>query len=647
MPAFAPEAFDGLIGRLLWLALVHSLWIGLLTASAVALIFQFASRLSHRARHAILAVAMLVVAWGPGAVAIVQHLAFSRAAEVGSPGDETTLEVIAGGPADGGSNPGVSPTKQQPVVGLIPARGSQLLSGAFSRAVAVLVRLRPMMVVLWLVPAACLSATLLLGAFGLRRLRRTAEPASIFVQDRCRCLARLLRLRRIPEILIHTRLAEPFLCGIRRPTILLPERWAGTASVTSLDGILAHELAHACRRDQVVNLAQRLVEVALFFHPAVHWLSQSLRRERELCADALAVRLTGDPLALAEALQSVARLRLRSPRIPVLGASLGGPSLSLLPRIQELIGMTPSRPRFALWPFAALPAAGLLALTAVSAGLAGDWPVPGARVEAKRPPAGIQDERSLQDDRMISYFVRYVYGPPEPWRQLLLPRMKLLKQEADFSAWLLDGKGLFDLLTQAQGDTRTNVLSAPKLCGYNGAEAKIMNRKKLWYVAGFDQLDAPGPGFRPRVKGVDEGITLSLTGSILPRATRLSVNLEETSLLGFHTMHQKKRVGEEIHAAEYQIPTTANRNSRVDCELPDGAYLLISLGVHEQPGSLPGLAELANDVFASVGLPQYQPAPVARERLVIIGARPVEADRKKPPGRSAAGSSVHGQPAGR
>jgi hypothetical protein len=111
-----------------------------------------------------------------------------------------------------------------------------------------------------------------------------------------------------------------------------------------------------------VNLAQRLVEVGMFFHPAVHWLSRSLRRERELCADALAVRLTGDPLALAEALQSVARLRLTSPKVAAVGASLGGPSVSLLPRIQELIGMTPLRPRFPVWPFAALPAAGFLAL---------------------------------------------------------------------------------------------------------------------------------------------------------------------------------------------------------------------------------------------------------------------------------------------
>ena len=145
------------------------------------------------------------------------------------------------------------------------------------------------------------------------------------------------------------------------------------------------------RLDHVVNLAQRLVEVALFFSPGVHWLSRSLRRQREFCADELAVRLTGDPLARAEALEAVARLRLTSPVRPPLVAALGGQTVSLLPRIQELIGMTPSRPKPSLWPFAALPAAGLVALFTAAVGLAQDRPVAStAQGQTQNTPAGRQ-----------------------------------------------------------------------------------------------------------------------------------------------------------------------------------------------------------------------------------------------------------------
>ena len=76
----------------------------------------------------------------------------------------------------------------------------------------------------------------------------------------------------------------------------------------------AHELAHARRLDHIVNLWQRVVEMMLFFHPGVHWLSRSLRTHREYCADALAVWMTGDPRALASALESVAHLRPIYPR---------------------------------------------------------------------------------------------------------------------------------------------------------------------------------------------------------------------------------------------------------------------------------------------------------------------------------------------
>src|SRR5262249_24605455 len=131
-------------------------------------------------------------------------------------------------------------------------------------------------------------------------------------------------------------------------------------------------LAQARRCDHLVNLAQRMLEVVLFFNPGVHWLSRSLRRQSELCADALAARLTGDPLALARALESVARLRIASPAPGRGGVTLGGDRSFLFSRIQELIGMKPIRTRPQVWPFVALPSALVVALLATAVGVAQD-----------------------------------------------------------------------------------------------------------------------------------------------------------------------------------------------------------------------------------------------------------------------------------
>ncbi len=413
---------------------------------------------------------------------------------------------------------------------------------------------------------------------------------------------------------------------------------------------------HAVRRDQVFNLFQRLLEIALFFHPAVHWVSRSLRREREHLTDAMAIRLTGDPLALAESLQSIARLRLESPRIDAAaGASLGGLPTSLLPRIQELIGMTPSRPRLALWPFAALPAAGLFALVALSAGFAGDRPAAPARVETPRKESMTPAAQAPADRPMIKYEVRFITGTAEPWRLRMLPRLKPLKldpelaalrakypglpddqlkamaADSDLNAWLLDEKAVIDLLTQAQQDTRTNCLQAPKVSADDGARATISNRGKHHYVAGFDKPEDGKVGFVPVVKNVMEGITVDLTGKRLPHATRLTVGLDATRLLGFHTMHQVERIGEQLQTAEYQIPTTARTSGSFDCTLAEGTYLLVSLGVHDEARPIRGAASLANGVLGAAGLPTVRNEPETMEWLVLIWAEPILGTEKPRP----------------
>ncbi len=52
-----------------------------------------------------------------------------------------------------------------------------------------------------------------------------------------------------------------------------------------LEAILAHELAHIRRFDNLVNLAQSFVEILFFYHPCVWWMSAIIRREREFACD--------------------------------------------------------------------------------------------------------------------------------------------------------------------------------------------------------------------------------------------------------------------------------------------------------------------------------------------------------------------------
>src|ERR1700677_2488212 len=108
--------------------------------------------------------------------------------------------------------------------------------------------------------------------------------------------------------------------------------------VDQVEALLAHELAHIWRNDYLVNLLQSVAEAVLFYHPAVWWVSEQIRAERELCCDDLAVAACGgDVLTYARALAGVESFR--PAHTDTVLAANGG---SLVSRIRRLIGQTPS-----------------------------------------------------------------------------------------------------------------------------------------------------------------------------------------------------------------------------------------------------------------------------------------------------------------
>jgi TonB family protein len=125
----------------------------------------------------------------------------------------------------------------------------------------------------------------------------------------------------------------PSIVGWFRPAILLPAATILNLTPDQLEAILAHEMAHLRRYDDVVNIAQSVIETLLFYHPAVWWVSGRIRHERELCCDDLAVRASGDALGYARALTALETLRV----MPA-GLVLGAATSPLEYRIRRIVG---------------------------------------------------------------------------------------------------------------------------------------------------------------------------------------------------------------------------------------------------------------------------------------------------------------------
>ena len=158
----------------------------------------------------------------------------------------------------------------------------------------------------WIVGAPALLGTVILGLAGTHRLRRRSRlledepPSRISVR-----LARDLGLGPI-EVRVSDRIVSPTVVGIVWPAILLPKVALRQWRADQLSMVLLHELWHVRRRDNVVNLVQRLIESVLFFHPVVWWISGWARADREYCCDSAVLRQTSQPIAYAEILAALA-----------------------------------------------------------------------------------------------------------------------------------------------------------------------------------------------------------------------------------------------------------------------------------------------------------------------------------------------------
>ncbi len=82
---------------------------------------------------------------------------------------------------------------------------------------------------------------------------------------------------------------SPMILGFIKPIILFPIGVINQLDISETEAILAHELAHFVRKDIYINIIQNLMEVLLYYHPAIWWISANIRLERESCCDELAI----------------------------------------------------------------------------------------------------------------------------------------------------------------------------------------------------------------------------------------------------------------------------------------------------------------------------------------------------------------------
>ena len=116
-------------------------------------------------------------------------------------------------------------------------------------------------------------------------------------------------------------LLEPGVVGFLRPILLLPVGILERLTASQLEAILAHEMCHVRRRDNLTSAIHMLVEAVFWFHPLVWWIGARLVEEREVACDEGVLRLGNEPRVYADAIVSVCRLCVESPLACVAGVT--------------------------------------------------------------------------------------------------------------------------------------------------------------------------------------------------------------------------------------------------------------------------------------------------------------------------------------
>jgi hypothetical protein len=214
--------------------------------------------------------------------------------------------------------------------------------------------------VVWFAGSGCWLALAVRRLRRFRRLLRFARPAPEPLQQRARCLATRLGLRRCPGAWLVPGPVSPMLWALAGPPcLLLPEALWDLLSADQQDALLAHELAHLRRGDHWVRRLELLVLGLYWWHP-VAWLARrELRDAEEQCCDAWVVwALPGAAAAYAAALvETVAFLSEARSAVPA-GASAAGHVHRLKRRLIMIVRGTTPR---------GLGGAGLAALMALGA----------------------------------------------------------------------------------------------------------------------------------------------------------------------------------------------------------------------------------------------------------------------------------------
>jgi bla regulator protein blaR1 len=197
------------------------------------------------------------------------------------------------------------------------------ISGAAPSAASPgLPHLLPSLLALWL---GGFLVVLLVWFVRWRRISKTIQRSALLREGRelqaLRRLERRERMSKPTEIFLSQTSLEPGIFGIARPVLIWPRGISERLDDAHLDAVLAHELRHVRRRDNLAAAIHMLVEAVFWFHPLVWWMGTRLVEERERACDEEVLESGSGCQVYAESILKICEFCVESPLTCVSGVT--------------------------------------------------------------------------------------------------------------------------------------------------------------------------------------------------------------------------------------------------------------------------------------------------------------------------------------
>ncbi len=268
------------LSRLIASSFVSGLWQGIVLAAAAALCLRLVPRTTAAVRFAIWTAVFAVLAMLP--------------------------LVHASGLSAGGGTPG---------------RGALVhVDVRWSFAIAAV----------WLAVSLVRAVKLAMSAVRLRAIWKRAVPV-----EGCEEILSAAGFRGV-QLCTSKDVDQPSVIGFFSPRILIPEDLFARLTTVEFGQIVLHEVGHLRRRDDWINLMQKVCLILVPLNPVLMWIERQLCLERELACDDDVLRMTKSPKAYATCLTNLAEHRLGR-RSLALSLGAWGRQPELVRRVQSIL----------------------------------------------------------------------------------------------------------------------------------------------------------------------------------------------------------------------------------------------------------------------------------------------------------------------